>query len=197
MNSDERRQKIIDAAITVLLEKGVAASRMNDFVEASGLSKGGVYHHFDSKEDLLIGVLNHFIESNLDQINLAIDPTQSAYLQLQAILRNHEEIMLELGKYNQLFLDFLSQAHYLPRFRELVRQHYQLFHGALSALIEMGVESGEFAKDTDANAIASGLLGLFDGIGIALSIVPEKITFPRYAIDSALALLRGILSPSR
>lgn len=41
MSSDLRRQKIIDAAITVLLEKGVAGSRMNDFVDASGLSKGG------------------------------------------------------------------------------------------------------------------------------------------------------------
>ncbi|MBB3046589.1 AcrR family transcriptional regulator [Litorivivens lipolytica] len=192
MNSDERRQKIIDAAITVLLDKGVAASRMNDFVEASGLSKGGVYHHFDSKEDLLIGVLNSFLENNLDRLHLSINPRESAYTQLKDILHNHEELMLELGKYNQLFLDFFSQAAYLPRFRELMRQHYQLFHGTLTELVSMGIASGEFEKDTDPDAIASGLMGIFDGIGIALLIVPEKIAFPRYAIDSALALVRGI-----
>lgn len=193
MNSEERRQKIIDAAITVLLDKGVAASRMNDFVEASGLSKGGVYHHFDSKEDLLIGVLNSFLENNIDRIHLSIDPKQSAYQQLTAILRNHEELMLELGKYNQLFLDFFSQAPYLPRFRELMRQHYQLFHDVLSELVTLGIKQGEFRKDTDANAIGAGLLGLFDGIGIALLITPEKIKFPGFAIDSAMAMVRGIL----
>lgn len=192
MNSDERRRKILDAAIEVLLEKGVAASRMNDFVDASGLSKGGVYHHFDSKEDLLIGVLNSFLENNLDRIHLSIDPRQSAYEQLQAILRNHEELMLELGKYNQLFLDFLSQAPYLPRFRRLMREHYDMFHEVLSGLVRLGINQGEFRKDTDANAIGSGLLGLFDGIGIALLITPEKIDFPKFAIDSATAMVNGI-----
>ncbi|WP_372780963.1 TetR/AcrR family transcriptional regulator [Litorivivens sp.] len=192
MNSDERRQKILEAAITVLLEKGVAASRMNDFVEASGLSKGGVYHHFDSKEDLLIGVLNSFLENNLDRIHLSIDPNQSAYDQLMAILRNHEELMAELGKYNQLFLDFFSQAPYLPHFRKLMRQHYEMFHGALSELVKLGVKQREFRKNTHSDAIASGLLGLFDGMGIARLIVPEKITFPGYAIDCATAMIEGI-----
>ncbi|MFT5603991.1 MAG: AcrR family transcriptional regulator [Paracoccaceae bacterium] len=132
MNSDERRLKIIDAAIEVLLDKGVAAARMNDFVEASGLSKGGVYHHFNSKEDLLIGVLSSFLDNNIDRIHISIDPKQSAYTQLIAVLQNHEELILELGQYNQLFLDFFSQAPYLPRFRELMRQQYEVFQTVLA-----------------------------------------------------------------
>ncbi len=193
MNSDERRQKIIDAAITVLLEKGVAASRMNDFVSASGLSKGGVYHHFDSKEDLLIGVLNNFLESNLEQIILGVDTTTSAYKQLKELLYGHEELMIELGKYNQLFLDFFSQAQFLPQFRELIREQYEIFHTVLADIIRLGIVQGEFKASTDADSIAAGLRGVFDGIGIALMIAPEKIDFPRYAIDSAMAMVDGIL----
>ncbi|WP_373082148.1 TetR/AcrR family transcriptional regulator [Zhongshania sp.] len=193
MNSDVRRQKIIDAAITVLLEKGVAASRMNDFVNASGLSKGGVYHHFDSKEDLLIGVLNSFLENNLDRIKLDINPNESAYEQLKRLMHGHEELMIELGKYNQLFLDFFAQAKFLPRFRELMHYQYQLFHTLLADIIRLGIKQKEFKSTTDANAIASGLRGVFDGIGIALMIAPEKIDFPRYAIDSAMAMVDGIL----
>lgn len=193
MNSDEARQKIIEAAITVLLEKGVAASRMNDFVSASGLSKGGVYHHFDSKEDLLIGVLNNFLESNLEQIILGVDTTTSAYKQLKELLYGHEELMIELGKYNQLFLDFFSQAQFLPQFRELIREQYEIFHTVLADIIRLGIVQGEFKASTDADSIAAGLRGVFDGIGIALMIAPEKIDFPRYAIDSAMAMVDGIL----
>jgi AcrR family transcriptional regulator len=192
MNSDERRLKIIDAAIEVLLDKGVAAARMNDFVEASGLSKGGVYHHFNSKEDLLIGVLSSFLDNNIDRIHISIDPKQSAYTQLIAVLQNHEELMLELGQYNQLFLDFFSQAPYLPRFRELMRQQYEVFQTVLADLVRLGIKQKVFAASTDADAIAAGLRDVFDGIGIALMIAPEKIDFPRYAINSAKAMVNGI-----
>ena len=135
MNSDARRQKIIDAAIAVLLDKGVAAARMNDFVDASGLSKGGVYHHFDSKEDLLIGVLNHFLEDKLSRIQMEVDAGKSAYRQLKALLHDQEELMAEMGQYNQLFLDFFTQAQFLPRFRELIQYQYNLFHTLLADLV--------------------------------------------------------------
>ncbi|WP_373097519.1 TetR/AcrR family transcriptional regulator, partial [Zhongshania sp.] len=171
----------------------VAASRMNDFVNASGLSKGGVYHHFDSKEDLLIGVLSSFLENNLDRIKLDINPSESAYEQLKRLMHGHEELMIELGKYNQLFLDFFAQAKFLPRFRELMHYQYQLFHTLLADIIRLGIKQKEFKSTTDANAIAAGLRGVFDGIGIALMIAPEKIDFPRYAIDSAMAMVDGIL----
>lgn len=192
MNSDERRQKIIDAAITVLLDKGVAAARMNDFVEASGLSKGGVYHHFDSKEDLLIGVLNSFLENNLSQINMQVDKTQSAYRQLKELLHGQEELMVEMGQYNQLFLDFFTQAQFLPRFRELIQYQYELFHTLLANLVRLGIKQNEFKKSTDPDAIAAGLRGVFDGIGIALMIAPAKVDFPRYAIESAMTLIEGM-----
>lgn len=192
MNSDDRRQRIINAAIAVLLNKGVSAARMNDFVEASGLSKGGVYHHFDSKEDLLIGVLNYFLEENLSRIQLEVDPKQSAYQQLKVLLHDQEELMIEMGKYNQLFLDFFTQSQFLPRFRELMQYQYELFHGLLADLVRLGIKQREFKKTTDANAIAAGLRGVFDGIGIALMISPDKIDFPRHAIESAMSLVEGI-----
>jgi AcrR family transcriptional regulator len=159
MSSDLRRQKIIDAAITVLLEKGVAGSRMNDFVDASGLSKGGVYHHFDSKEELLIGVLSSFIDRIVGSIDMAINPEQSAYQQLQALLQNHEDIQIEMGQYNRLFLDFFAQAPFLPRFHKLMRQQYDLFHNQLTELLRLGIQQGEFAKTTDPDAMACGIRG--------------------------------------
>ena len=192
MNSDERRQKIVIAAIEVLQEKGVAASRMNDFVSASGLSKGGVYHHFDSKEILLIGVLEHLMGNVLDPVNMQIDANESACLQLQRMIISREDVIAEMSAYNQIFLDFFVQARSFPIFKERINSQYAIAHTHIANLIRLGIKQGEFKQDTDADGIAAGLRGVFDGIGIALSIAPEKINFPHSAIQSALALIRGI-----
>ena len=100
--------------------------------------------------------------------------------------------MIEMGKYNQLFLDFFSQAHYMPRFKDLMQYQYEFFHNILADLLRLGIKQKEFKKSVDADAIAAGLRGVFDGIGIALMIAPDKIEFPRYAIDSAMTMIEGI-----
>ena len=194
MSSDVSRQKILDAAISVLIEKGVAATSINDLARASGLSKGGIYHHFDSKEDLLIGVLSSFLDNYLERINLEVNVNESAYTQIKRLLQGLEELLIELGQYNQLFLDFFVQARFFPRFIELVQSQYQLFHTNLTEIIQLGIQQKEFKKSTNARAIAIGLRGVFDGIGIAITIAPDEIDFPRDAIDSAMAMVDGILA---
>jgi AcrR family transcriptional regulator len=44
--------QILDAALVVFTEKGFAGSRIDDIALLAGLSKGGIYAHFDSKEDI-------------------------------------------------------------------------------------------------------------------------------------------------
>ncbi|MEF3696096.1 TetR/AcrR family transcriptional regulator [Desulfolutivibrio sp.] len=50
---DKRRATLLDTAQTVFLEKGYEATTVNDILDAAGLSKGGFYHHFKSKDDVL------------------------------------------------------------------------------------------------------------------------------------------------
>lgn len=190
--SDQRRIQIIEGAIKVLMEKGVSKSRMNDFVKASGLSKGGVYHYFESKEDLLIGVLNYFFEMNLNQLTQQEASEESAYLQLRNTLTGHQEMLKEMGKYNQLMMDFFAQSPHIPRIKAQFNFQYRHFHAYLSDTIQKGIDNNEFSKSLDAKAIAAGMIGVFDGIGIAMMVSPELIKFPEYAIQSALTLVDGL-----
>ena len=45
--------KIIDAAMKLFLEKGYENTTMQDIVEASGMSKGTIYHYFKSKQEIV------------------------------------------------------------------------------------------------------------------------------------------------
>ncbi|NNU83828.1 TetR/AcrR family transcriptional regulator [Geobacillus sp. BMUD] len=59
---DERRVRFIETAMKLFAEKGYHATSIQDLVEAWGISKGAFYHHFASKEELLLAVLRHYSE---------------------------------------------------------------------------------------------------------------------------------------
>ena len=52
------RQAIIDTAETIFAERGYTAASLNDIIKASGLTKGGFYFHFSSKQALALAVVN-------------------------------------------------------------------------------------------------------------------------------------------
>jgi AcrR family transcriptional regulator len=57
--SETTRQKIFDAAVDVLSEVGYAATGLGEVIERAGMTKGALYHHFDSKEALATAIIEH------------------------------------------------------------------------------------------------------------------------------------------
>ena len=57
-----RKNQIIDAALYVFSDKGYSQTKMDDIVAYSGISKGGIYTYFDSKEALFIEIANQRLQ---------------------------------------------------------------------------------------------------------------------------------------
>jgi len=57
--TEETRGRILDAAVVLLGERGYAGLRTADVAAAAGLSKGAQTHHFPSKDDLVVAVVEH------------------------------------------------------------------------------------------------------------------------------------------
>ena len=55
--SENTRQKIINAAIDRFSEVGYAAAGLGEIIERAGMTKGALYHHFDSKEALATAII--------------------------------------------------------------------------------------------------------------------------------------------
>jgi AcrR family transcriptional regulator len=63
---------MIDAALGLFAEKGYENATMKDLAEACGVAAGLVYHYFDSKEDLLLAVLDkHGFAAEMERVLLA------------------------------------------------------------------------------------------------------------------------------
>ena len=66
--SDERKIQILDAAMDTFAEKGFHKTRMSDIAETSGLSKGSLYWYFDSKDSIILNLLDRVFEPELKEL---------------------------------------------------------------------------------------------------------------------------------
>ena len=71
--SDKTRTRILDAAADVFADKGYHEARMDEIVAASKTSKGGVYHHFPSKNYIFFALIDKFTKLLEDRLRNAIE----------------------------------------------------------------------------------------------------------------------------
>ena len=57
---EERKSQIMEAAMKVFTQKGYSSARMDDIVDASGLSKGAIYHYYEGKKDVFLALIDHW-----------------------------------------------------------------------------------------------------------------------------------------
>lgn len=83
---DERRQRIMTAALDVIFEKGFAAARMDDVARRAGMSKGAVYLYFPSKEAVFEALIDGVAAPILDHVETVADAQPSAVDALDAMV---------------------------------------------------------------------------------------------------------------
>src|SRR4051794_29594196 len=58
LRSEITRRKLIDAAVELFNDAGYANTGLGDIIDRAGMTKGALYHHFNSKEALAVAILN-------------------------------------------------------------------------------------------------------------------------------------------
>jgi AcrR family transcriptional regulator len=89
-----RQAQILETAARVFCEKGYEKASMSDIALAMKMTKAGVYHHIDSKEELLAAIITYgmdiFERQVLDRVTMIRDPLE----RLRATLRGHLLLVL-------------------------------------------------------------------------------------------------------
>lgn len=85
LTPERRRQRtrdtLLDAAEEIFVRRGVPAASMEEIAAEAGFSRGAIYAHFGSKDDLLLAVMDRFISRQLDQFRHLVggaDPVAAA-----------------------------------------------------------------------------------------------------------------------
>ena len=82
---DLRKDQILDAALTVLVQNGYEGSRMDDVVTESQLSKGAIYWYYKSKKAMYLDLVNFWVIRYSATINHLVENDQAAPDQLKSL----------------------------------------------------------------------------------------------------------------
>ncbi len=139
--SPSTRERILDAAIEVFASKGYHDTRMDDIVEMSHSSKGSIYFHFPSKEEIFFGIVDKFANL-LEKRLLQVLETESS-----GIERVHRALVVCLdtfGSHQALAKILLIQAVGLGQDFEVKREQIKdRFAALIQSQIEQAVIEGE------------------------------------------------------
>lgn len=192
LDSSERKQQIIDAAAAVFARKGFDGATMDDIVGESGLSKGGLYWHFKSKDDIITAILQAFFDgemADLEQIVAAEGPVPARLLHLgEQMAREMEEAFSLLP----LSLEFYAIAARQPAVRAFLQDYYERYATHLADLVAQGIARGELRAVEAADA-ATTLIATFEGLIVLWAIHPDTIDLQVQVSSAIRLLLTGML----
>lgn len=156
------RDKIIDTALHLFEEKGFHGVSINEIVKAAGTSKGGFYHHFQSKDELLYVIHDVFITYAIENAHQADRLYTKASERLQAIIKGFVNVF---HLYKAHLTVFYQEAIYLPsEYEAIIRKKREEFRLTIQRVIEDGKQQGEFRPEIEVEIVVMAILGMVNWI---------------------------------
>lgn len=191
---EQRRQAILEAAIEVFARQGFGAATTDDIARAAGLSKGGLYWHFKSKDDILAAILQAMFDQELQLLQRLTQSSDSVSERLRSLVRQAAAAMSQFEQSLPVVLEFYALAARDGAVRQFLQTYYQRYHRLLTELIEQGFAGGEFHGATPAE-VATVLIGQLEGLGLIWAIAPAIVRLPEQAVVAVELLLKGLAAP--
>ncbi|MFZ5967178.1 MAG: TetR/AcrR family transcriptional regulator [Bacillota bacterium] len=189
-----RKQEILNKAFEVFCTKGYTQTSMEDIVKHSGISKGGLYTYFKSKEEIFLAIAEERFQlrSNwIRQMSNIESTAEKVTLYLRWFLDSlHDE---SIGMGIRFTMEFWSMLSKDATKAEIAQTRYIKFEKDLEELLLEGIEKGEFRQDLDTKSAVYLILASLDGIGFTDAVMGIKVqeaTITNY-VHMILNYLRG------
>ncbi|MDA1070378.1 MAG: transcriptional regulator BetI [Proteobacteria bacterium] len=164
-----RRQRLMEATIALLAEKGVAGATVRAITTAAGTSHGLIGHYYASKDELLVAALDHLFTAVAAEIARQVARAgEEPLARLKAVPRAMFSPQVFTETSSSAFLALWHEI----RFNEVVREaNRQLYVGYRNrSLAQFRAAAEKLGIAIDAEGAATGLIALIDGLWLELAI---------------------------
>jgi len=159
----DSRQEILRTAARLFQQRGYDATSMNDVAAALKLSKGGLYHHFQSKDEILFEIMNHAMEITQERVINPVRGIADPEERLRALIRLHIEVVL--SPRDREITVMLHENHPLPpALRKRINARKKDYIHFLENLMEEVQRSRHVKGKVSPHAAAFALLGMINWI---------------------------------
>jgi AcrR family transcriptional regulator len=161
------KDKIIQESLKLFTLKGFLSTSIHDILKAAGTSKGGLYNHFMSKEDLFFAVLRAAQEIWRQRTLGGLDRIEKRLDRIKTLLRNYGNRYLKDTRafpggclFVTLSVELDDQR---PRLSEAITKGFAGFKKMVNRWLDEAKDSGEIRSDVDTKAVTemifAGMLG--------------------------------------
>ncbi len=170
VRSEATRRKILDAAIDVFGEVGYAAAGWNTIIERTGMTKGALYHHFDSKESLASAIIEEGSEAILVAFRNVCGSSSPA---LENMIHGTFTIANVLGSDKTArAAEQLTAA--LSGFNEAATRFCANLIELMAAQARRASAEGDLRRDLDAVSISEAIVGAMFGTRLLCTAIAAK-----------------------
>lgn len=166
LTSEERKRIIQVKAMEIFLEKGYKNTTMQDIVKASGLSIGGLYHHYKKTSEILYDIMVLGCEYRFNEINKQVE-VQSGNLTAELMAKIIVDKCLDDNKYMPIYVMLLQEIHDNDELRDLYLGMKELNVKKIQSMLklagyqELSMDRYNYLTDMiNSIILACGLLGI-------------------------------------
>jgi AcrR family transcriptional regulator len=156
----EVRRRILSAAVDLFADHGYDATSVSQVISRAGVAKGGFYHHFASKDELLIAVYGELINRQLEGMERILAERRSPAETLRLLIMDLVETTAASAREALVFSRELSQ---LGNSRIMqMRSQRRKYHNAMIRLVREAQERGQFSSVASPEIVTFTIFGIIN-----------------------------------
>ncbi len=163
--AERTKQTIIATSAALFNQKGYAGTSMGDIMRVSGLSKGGVYTHFKSKEEIALAAFEHAVQEVTKRVRERTREIKHPLDKLRVAVDFYRENIftppVEGGCPIQNTSIEVDNSN--PVLRDRVQEAINYWKHGIIYILQKGIEQGIVRADTDVVAFAIRFIGTLEG----------------------------------
>lgn len=164
------RERIIEQTAPLFNQAGFFGASMSDIMEKTGLKKGGIYNHFESKEELALEAFDHAIAVVSERMSAMVDAESNAGDRLIAFARFSAEVAVTppIPGGCPLLNTAIESDDAHPALRRRAQMAMTLWRKRIARVVSEGIAKGELRAEIDGDVVASRFIATLEG-GLMMS----------------------------
>ncbi len=187
----QTRQHIIQQAAALFNQRGYTGLSISDVMLGTGLQKGGIYRHFESKEQLALAAFDYAQQQSTDRLMAAAATETDAVKQLLAVVAAFHALTLHppVPGGCPILNTIVDTDDGDPALRERVVAVVTAWEQLITRIVADGIAQGSLRANTDSQAVAALLIATLEG-GILLSRAHGSQVYVQYAVNHLVQYIK-------
>jgi TetR/AcrR family fatty acid metabolism transcriptional regulator len=189
--SDDKRRRILQAAVKVFARKGYFAARVAEIARRAGVADGTIYLYFDGKEDVLMTIFREHTRNYLRTLEQDMANINRAEDRLRVAVRHH---LQTLGRDRALAVVSQVELRHSLKFLSLFsQQEVRDYLNVIRKIVEHGQEEGAFRRNVHPQLAAKAIFGVLDEMVTSWMLSEKDYDLAAQSEQVADLILTGLL----